>query len=102
MSNYKENVNMTDIMHNVDSVFGDSCEKYVVGMVLYGNKETGTIFYDQELSKEIPSDELTALLLRGAVVKIDDDIHKPVSFGKNVKIINIYYDAVNENLDITI
>lgn len=66
----------------VEKVFGDECEKYVVGVVLYAEADEGTVSLDVAGKETLTKDEAFALLVRGAIIKCGTAFYKPVMFAE--------------------
>lgn len=71
-------VNIQGLDGKLTKIYGDECEKNVVGIIIYENN--GAYFFDEEFEHPMNNEEMEALLLRGAVIKKDGAFHSPASF----------------------
>ena len=68
-------------MDNRKLVFIDAEEKYLAGVVLYGNGDDTVLTYDSTHKKQVPAEELKNLFLKGlAIIENEGKIYKPVTF----------------------
>lgn len=74
----KKKVNIQSLYDKLTMIYGDECEKNVVGMVIFENN--GEYFFDEEFKHIMNNEEVEALLLRGAVIEKDGAFHSPASF----------------------
>lgn len=70
---------MQELFTKLERVFGDECEKYVVGIVLHAHTD-GKIYADSVHKVGLNKDEVKALLIRGAVIELSGAYYKPVKF----------------------
>lgn len=71
-------VNVQGLDGKLTKIYGDECEKNVVGIVIYENN--GEYFFDKGFEHHMSNEEVEALLLRGAVIEKDGVFHSPASF----------------------
>lgn len=69
---------MTNLSNKLTRIYGDECEKNVVGIIIYENN--GKYFFDEEFKHIMNNEEVEALLLRGAVIDRGGKYYKPSSF----------------------
>jgi len=70
---------MQKLFTKLERVFGDECEKYVVGIVLHAHTDS-KIYADTAHKEGLTKDEVKALLIRGAVIEAAGVFYKPVKF----------------------
>ena len=71
-------VNIQGLDGKLTKIYGDECEKNVVGIVIFNND--GKFFFDSEFKNQLSDEEVEALLLRGAVVDRGGKYYRPSSF----------------------
>lgn len=62
-------------------VFADAEQKFLLGVVLYGNGDDSVLTYDAAHKNQVKAAELKELFLKGLVaIENEGKIYKPVSF----------------------
>lgn len=74
-------VNIQSLYDKLTMIYGDECEKNVVGMVIFENN--GEYFFDEEFKHIMNNEEVEALLLRGAVINKENSFYSPASFNSD-------------------
>lgn len=65
----------------MNKLFIDAEEKYLAGVMLYGNGDDTVLTYDKEHKNKVKAEDLKNLFLKGLVViENEGKIYKPVTF----------------------
>lgn len=65
----------------MNKLFIDAEEKYLAGVMLYGNGDDTVLTYDKEHENKVKAEDLKNLFLKGLVViENEGKIYKPVTF----------------------
>lgn len=65
----------------MDKIFEQAKDLHVVATYVYNNGSDVFAYVDAECTIKFKTSELKEVFLKGALIKIGDDLMKPVSFG---------------------
>lgn len=81
----------------MEKIFIDAEEKYVGGVVLYGNGDDSVLTFDAAHENQVPAETLKGLFLKGIlIVKNDNKFYKPVRLEDKTTHFDVV--VVDENL----
>ena len=81
----------------MEKIFIDAEEKYVGGVVLYGNGDDSVLTFDAAYKNQVPAETLKGLFLKGIlIVKNENKFYKPVRLEDKTTHFDVV--VVDENL----